>query len=197
MNMTNTKKFTRMTLLVALLAILAFTPLGFIMIPPISITIMHIPVIVGSIILGPVCGGILGFCFGLFSMIKAICVPTAGDIIFSPMLSGAPLASIVMCLIPRIILGIVPGLLYIAFTKIRMPRAASIVVSAGVSTALHTMLVLLCMVLFFKEVAGMAIVDVFKYLIGINGVVELLAAIVVSGAVCTPLLRISSKDKQA
>jgi len=64
-------RFTTLSLLVSLLLILAYTPLGFINIPPVSITTMHIPVIIGSIMLGPIYGAILGFSFDLISLIKA------------------------------------------------------------------------------------------------------------------------------
>ena len=42
-----TRALVQLSLLIALEAVMAFTPLGFIMIPPISITILHIPVIIG------------------------------------------------------------------------------------------------------------------------------------------------------
>ena len=48
-----TRTLVQLSLLIALEAVMAFTPLGFIMIPPISITILHIPVIIGAILLGP------------------------------------------------------------------------------------------------------------------------------------------------
>ena len=73
--MRNTSKQTlrlaQLAILIALEAVLTFTPLGFIMVPPISITLMHIPVIVGAVLMGPVDGGILGHSFGVISMIKA------------------------------------------------------------------------------------------------------------------------------
>ena len=68
----DTLRMVQLAILIALEAIMAFTPLGFIMIPPISATLMHIPVIIGAILLGPLRGGILGGCFGLFSVIRAI-----------------------------------------------------------------------------------------------------------------------------
>lgn len=43
-----TMRLAQLAMLIAIQAILTFTPLGFIMIPPISITIMHIPVIIGA-----------------------------------------------------------------------------------------------------------------------------------------------------
>ena len=48
-----TARLVQYALLMALLAVLGFTPLGFIMVPPVSITILHIPVILGAVLFGP------------------------------------------------------------------------------------------------------------------------------------------------
>lgn len=190
--MKNTKKLTRMALIIALLAILAFTPLGFIMVPPVAITIMHIPVIVGSILLGPVYGGILGLSFGIMSMLKAtFAAASPGDILFSPMLSGAPIQSIIMCIVPRVILGVLPPLLYGAFKRTRMNKTLSIGISAGLSSICHTFLVLFCIMIFFK---GVLLSDIFAYIIGVNGLLETILAILVAAAVCKPLIKLFSKE---
>ena len=97
-----TLRLAQLAILIALEAVLTFTPLGFILVPPISITLMHIPVIVGAVLMGPVDGGILGLSFGVFSMIKAsTAAASPADMAFSPFLSGEPVSSIVMCIIPR------------------------------------------------------------------------------------------------
>lgn len=91
-----TARLVQYALLMALLAVLGFTPLGFIMVPPVSITILHIPVILGAVLFGPGCGALLGFEFGLISMVRAIMAPTPPiDMLFSPAASGAPVQSIV------------------------------------------------------------------------------------------------------
>lgn len=186
--MNKMQNFTRMSLILALLIILGFTPLGFISIPPlVSITIMHIPVIVGSVVLGYTYGGILGLAFGIISMIKAIMEPVGGDIFFSPALSGNAIASIVMCIVPRVILGIMPGLLLKLFEKTKLNKNVSIGILAGISTILHTFLVLFCLMVFFD---GMILADIFAYIISINGVLEMLAAVVISVAVCNPLIKL-------
>ena len=64
-----TRQLTQLSLLIALEAVMAFTPLGFIMIPPISITILHIPVIIGAILMGPTYGGFFGGAFWGLGMI--------------------------------------------------------------------------------------------------------------------------------
>ena len=108
-----TRELVQLSLLIALEAVLAFTPLGFIMIPPIAITILHIPVIIGAVLMGPAKGGILGGAFGILSMIKAtFFAASPADILFSPFLSGVPVQSLVMCVLPRILLGVLAALLF-------------------------------------------------------------------------------------
>ncbi len=186
--MGKTQNFTRLALILALLIILGFTPLGFISVPPlVSITIMHIPVIVGSIILGYAYGGVLGLAFGIISMIKAIMEPAGGDIFFSPILSGNALASVVMCVVPRIILGILPGLILNLLNKTKLKENVSIGIAAGISTVVHTFLVLFCLMVFFD---GMLLADIFTYIVSINGLLEMVAAVIISVAVCKPLIKL-------
>ena len=63
-----TKRLVMLALLAAVLILMAFTPLGYLRIGPLSITFNTIPVAIGSIALGPVCGAILGAVFGLTSV---------------------------------------------------------------------------------------------------------------------------------
>jgi uncharacterized membrane protein len=57
--------------LVALELVLAFSTIGFINIPPISVTTLHIPVLIGAFYFGRKGGTLLGAVFGLVSMWKA------------------------------------------------------------------------------------------------------------------------------
>lgn len=92
-----TKNMALIALLGALTAVLGMTPLGFIPIGPTRATIMHIPVIVGSILYGPVVGGFVGLIFGLSSLINALVNMTPVSFVFLN-----PLVSIV----PRVLIGI-------------------------------------------------------------------------------------------
>ena len=51
-NSQKTLNLVAMAMLIAIEIVLVVTNLGFILVPPISITILHIPVIIGAIILG-------------------------------------------------------------------------------------------------------------------------------------------------
>jgi len=77
--------------------ILGMTPLGFIPVGPTRATIMHIPVIIGAIMEGPVVGGLIGLIFGLFSVFQALTNPTPVSFVFLN-----PLVSVV----PRVLIGI-------------------------------------------------------------------------------------------
>lgn len=104
-----TKLMTSLGLLVALTMLLSATPLGFIPIGPINATTIHIPVIIGAILLGRKGGLIMGLFFGLFSLFRAYTVPSVTAVIFMD-----PLVS----LVPRIIWGYLAGLFFENIKKV-------------------------------------------------------------------------------
>ena len=119
--MKTTKHDTRWLVLVALMAaiiiILANTPLGMIQLPVIKATTVHIPVIIGAILLGPLAGGILGFVFGVCSLISNTMAPTLLSFAFSPFLSTGALKAIWISVGCRILIGVVSGWIWILFRK--------------------------------------------------------------------------------
>lgn len=187
-----TRRLTQLAILIALEAVLTFTPLGFLMIPPISITLLHIPVIVGAILMGPSAGGILGLAFGLFSMIKAsTAAASPADMAFSPFLSGSPLSSVVMCILPRVLLGVIAGGLYLLLSRKRKGEALQMGISAVAATFLHSMMVLGLLSLLFQ---ALPLKDVIAALIGVNCLLEMLAAAVVTAAVCMPVKKMLARQ---
>ena len=192
MHKTNTLRLTQLALLIAIQIILSFTPIGFIIIPGmVSITLMHIPVIVGGIVMGPLYGGILGLTFGLFSMYKATTAATSViDQAFSPFLSGSPVASIVMCILPRILLGVAAALIYKALANKLKRQGLAIALSAALATVIHTTLVLGLLWALFD---GLPLKQVFLTLISVNGLLEIAVAVLVAAGVCKPLMRVLEK----
>ena len=65
----DTRYLTSVALMAAIVILLANTPLGMIQLPVIKATTVHIPVILGAILLGPGAGAILGAVFGVLSLI--------------------------------------------------------------------------------------------------------------------------------
>ncbi|RKD33868.1 ECF transporter S component [Thermohalobacter berrensis] len=108
-------------------AILGLTPIGFIPVGPTRATIMHIPVIIGAIMEGPLVGAMVGAIFGLFSIIQAITNPTPISFVFLN-----PLVSV----LPRILIGITAYYSYIFFKKLgNKASIASLTVMWGLALA--------------------------------------------------------------
>lgn len=119
-------EYVKTALLTAIIFLLTFVPnIGYIPINPvINVTIIHVPVIIGSIVLGSRKGAFLGFAFGLSSFIKnTFSQSSAMSFVFNPAFSyqhgyylGA-LYALVICFVPRILVGVVPYCVYGALKK--------------------------------------------------------------------------------
>ncbi len=112
-------------LFTAIIIIMAFTPLGYIPLVVINATIIHIPVILGALFLGPKKGAFLGFVFGLTSFINnTFKAATPSAFVFSPVLAANVVGvsgifkSLYICFIPRILVGIVPYFVYLLIRKL-------------------------------------------------------------------------------
>lgn len=100
-----TRKIVIAGIMSAISIFLGLTRLGFIpWLAGASLTIMHIPVIIGAVLEGPVVGLVIGLIFGLFSLIQAGVAPNGpGDILFTN-----PLVSV----LPRLFIGPVAWLVW-------------------------------------------------------------------------------------
>lgn len=182
----NVRKLVMLSLFVAILFVFNLTGIGFIRMPwGIAITIMHIPVIIASITMGPVYGGVAGLAFGLIAMFEATFRGGAADILFSPVASGNPLGSIFLCIVPRIVLGIVAALIFRAIMRYTKNSIVSAGIAAAFATFLHSAMVLLSLSIIFS---AFPLKEVIAIIIGINCIVEVVAAIVISVALVKPLM---------
>ncbi len=117
-------------LFTAIIIIMAFVPyLGYINLVVIKATLIHVPVIIGSIVLGPKKGGFLGFVFGCTSLINNTFNPSLLSFAFSPFYSvgeiGGNFFSVIICFVPRILVGVVPYFVYVGNKKLckkKQPR---------------------------------------------------------------------------
>ena len=108
-------------ILVAIEAVFCFTPLGSIPIGPLVATLAMIPVCITGVLLGVKGGAAMGFIAGLFSFIVwTFMPPSFMAIAFTPFYKlelgdvtiGGNFWSLAICFIPRILVGVVSGLLY-------------------------------------------------------------------------------------
>lgn len=192
-------------LFAAIVLLMAFTPIGLIDLPVIKATLLHVPVIIGSVILGPVKGGALGFLFGLSSLIKNSTAPSLLSFAFSPViplpgLTQGSYLSIIICFVPRILVGVTPyytvkgiEILVKKLTgkKNRAIHSAATIASAVVGSFTNTILVMGMIYLFLKEPYAQAnnipidtVLSVILGIVGTNGLSEAIVAAVIAPPVC-------------
>ena len=208
MKKTTTLEIVQTALFAALVAVLAFVPyVGYIRIPVLAIqaTTVHIPVIVGSIALGPKRGAILGGIFGLTSLINNTASPGLTSFVFSPFveigdgMGGSPL-SLIICFIPRILVGVVPYYVYTAMQKrSKAPekrRKFSLLLAGVAGSMTNTILVMGLIFVIFgheyaaaREIAYEAILGVILSTVAINGTIEAIVAALITSAVVFALYK--------
>ena len=182
-----TKRLVTISLLSGISFVLGFTPLGFIPIPPANATTMHIPVIIGAILEGPIAGMVIGLIFGVSSIIQALLRPNILSFAFVN-----PLVSV----LPRILIGLVSYYSYrlvfelFSSNKEKVSKwrdSVSIGVSAALGTLTNTAGVLGMMYLLFADriatamgVAREAVGGVVLAIGLTNGIPEIIIAILIT-----------------
>ena len=152
-NMQKTRKnvllMVQLSILIAIEAVVCFTPLGSLPIGPMVATLSHIPVIIAAILLGVKGGALLGFSFGLFSFLVWTFMPPNPVLAFVwtpayavPGSSSGSVWSLILCFLPRILLGIVVALLVRGFKKFNKNGFIAYPLAAILGSLLHTVLVL-------------------------------------------------------
>ena len=182
----NVRKMVVIAMLSGICLFLGLTGLGFIPLPLFKLTILHLPVIIGAIIEGPIVGGSIGLIFGLFSIYQNITAPTP----MSPFFYN-PLVSV----LPRILIGVISYYVYkIIRAKVKNIKV-SISIAAICGSLINTIGVLGTIYLvYFKDYATVlmergtistnsmsAVTTALLTVIGTNGLAEaILSALIVS-----------------
>jgi len=109
-------------MLIALELLMAFTSLGYIHVPPISIALAYIPILFAGALCGVRESLLMGLAFGLTSLCKAsVTYALPADAAFSPFGSGKPMESLLLSVGTRTLYGLLIGLLYRRAAESRRP----------------------------------------------------------------------------
>lgn len=200
--MEKSKKDTRWMVSVALMAaiviLLANTPLGMIQLPIIKATTVHIPVIIGAVLLGPSAGAILGAVFGICSMISNTTAPTLLSFAFSPFLAEDLLGIVKALWIAigcRVLIGVVAGWVWIGLQKLKVSPWIALPLTGFIGSMTNTVFVMGSIYLLLasqyasaKEVALDAVWGLIMATVTASGIPEAIAAAVLVTALGKALL---------
>ncbi len=176
-------------MLLAVEVVMSFTPLGFLRIGLLSVTMLHIPVIICAMALGKKYGAALGFVMGFCSFYNATFSPTITSFCFTPFFSMGGVegswTSLLIAFLPRIALGYGAGAIY---ERLKGKNGRTAAALSGLSGALiNTIGVLGGIWIFFKEpyeaVLGNTIVALLMTTVGINSIAEAVVGVIAAMAV--------------
>lgn len=200
----DTRWMVSVALMAAIVIVLANTPLGMIQLPIIKATTVHIPVIIGAVLLGPSAGAILGFVFGMCSMISNTMAPTLLSFAFSPFMSttGIPgaLKAIWISVGCRILIGVAVGWLWILLSKLKVNQVIALPIVGFVGSMVNTITVMGSIYLLFaqqyaeaKDVAVTAVWGLVMGTVTASGIPEAIAAAVLVLALGKVLIQVFKK----
>ena len=193
-NTTRRTRIARMTLLAMLVAVLII--LAFVNIPMpmgLSITFNMIPVAIAAMAMGLPGGMIIGGAFGLISFLQ--CFGIFGtSALGAALVNYSPVMMFIQRVVSRVLVGVLAALIYKAMCKTKAPLYVRGAVTGFSAAFFNTLFFMSLLVLFFghtEKLAGpIAEKGVLMYIItsvGINAVVEMAVAALVTGAACAAL----------
>lgn len=186
--MFSTKQITILGLLTGVLLLMSYTPLGYLNIGPLAITLNVIPLALAAVTLGPVGGAIMGAVFGLTSFLQ--CIGIGGSSAMGVVLFGiSPVLAFLQRFIPRVLDGFLLGYIFRGMRKMFNVHAACFV-TGFFSAFLNTVFFMTALILLFGNteymqglIGGKNIIVFICTFVGINAVFEMIAATVITGFV--------------
>lgn len=193
-----TRKLTLLGVLIAVQIVLTMINIGLIPLPIIKGTILHIPVIVGAVLLGPAEGIILGAAFGILSVITNTIQPGLTSFVFSPFVTvgntNGNFLSLIVAIVPRVLIGITAYYSYKLVRKVDQTKIFSYATAGIVGALTNTIFVMGSIYIFFGQqyaaAQQMAFSELFKAIMLViagNGIPEAIAAAIIVPAICKPL----------
>jgi len=200
------REFTLTTVFLAIILLFALTPIGFIHLGIIKATIIHVPIIIASILLGPKIGAFLGLAFGISSIVTNTMAPTLLSFAFSPAIpvlgtSHGSVWALFVAIVPRVMVGVLPHYLYQWLQKVLRKEKVSLFLTGLITTVLHTFFVMGSIALIFHDAYAkavnadsmsgiiLAILAVFFS----NGIAEAILAAFAASLVVPPLWKVAKK----
>ncbi len=203
----DTHYMATLAMLCGILIVMGVTGIGFIPLPIIKATTMHIPVILGAVLLGPGAGAVLGALFGICSMWANTVTPGLLSFAFSPFMTSDGLVGVAktiwIALGCRTLFGFAAGLLWKGMKALLKNDYAALPITAAIATMLHTCLVMgsiyLLLAQQYADAKNVAYTAVFGLIMGTvtaSGIPEAIAAAILVTVIGKALLRVLARLKK-
>lgn len=199
MNMSSILKLTLTAVFLAIIIVMSFTPIGYLKVGTIEISLLTIPVAAGAALLGVGGGAILGLAFGVTSLIQCF-----GMSAFGTALMGInPAFTVILCIVPRILVGMASALVYKLLKGKKIQVNITSLISFLTAAVVNTLLFVGLFIILFgrtdfyagleAQFATTGVIAFFAAFVGVNGVVEAVASALVGGALGSVIKRIEKQ----
>lgn len=193
-----TRYLVEMAVLVAVLLMLEITNVGYLKFGLLELTIMQVPVIIGAIVLGPTGGAILGAVFGLTSFWQCFGKSAFGV----ALLAINPLYTFIICVVGRVLMGWLTGLIYKGLQKVDKTKMVNFFVAGLSGALLNTLFFMGFLVLLFGQTdyiqsiqASFGVDSALGFIVamvGVQGLIEAVLSCVLGAVISKAVLRLKS-----
>lgn len=195
MSKQNILMLTENAMLAAIIVLMAFTPIGYLQVGIVKMTFIMIPVAVGAITLGEKSGAFLGLVFGITSFVQCFGL----DFFGTTLMSINPIFTFIMCIIPRVLMGYLCGLIYKALAKVK--KGIAVVVASLSAPVINTVFFMGMLILFFGKsdyIMSMreGTENLWAFLVafvGLNGIMEIVTTLVIAPPVAVAVEKATKK----
>lgn len=191
---TKVRQLVLIGLLTAILLLMSFTPLGYLNIGPLAVTLNVIPVAIAAVTVGPIGGLVVGAVFGITSFLQ--CIGVGGTSAMGVVLFGIdPFLAFVQRFVPRVLDGLLLGYVFRGVRKVGKTPLACFV-TGFCAAFFNTIFFMSALVLLFGQteyvqglIGGRSVLVYICASIGVNAVVEMISSTVITGAVGTAMYK--------
>ena len=189
----STKQLTVLGLMIAVLVLMSYTPLGYLNIGPLAITFNMIPVAIAAIACGPLGGAALGAVFGLTSFGQ--CIGIGGvSAMGATLFSISPVLAFIQRFVPRFLDGWLLGYLFRWLRKATKNTTLAGYITGFLSAFLNTVFFMVALVVLFGNteyvknlIGGRNIIVFICAFVGINAICEMISATILTGVISVAL----------
>lgn len=189
----STKQLTVLGLMIAVLVLMSYTPLGYLNIGPLAITFNMIPVAIAAIACGPLGGAVLGAVFGLTSFGQ--CIGIGGvSAMGATLFSISPILAFIQRFVPRFLDGWLLGYLFRWLRKVTKNTTLAGYITGFLSAFLNTVFFMVALVVLFGNtdyvknlIGGRNIIVFICSFVGVNAICEMISATILTGVISVAL----------
>lgn len=183
------KDLTTTAILIAIVLIMAFSPLGYFRTAGLEVSLITVPVVIGAMLSGPFTGAVLGGVFGITSFIQCFGFSPFGTVL----LGINPVYTFIVCVPTRILMGYFTGIIFKAFKGREKIKNAGYFICGFLGALLNTVLFMGTLILFFWNTeyiqninsgfGGLSVIGFVLAFVGINGLLEMPLACIAGGGI--------------